>query len=106
MGRFVIVAYRPKPGKEEGLATAVEKHLRVLRSENLVTDKAAHVMRAADGTVVEVFEWFSAEAIEKAHASPAVQALWSEFAAVCDYVPLASLPEAQQMFAEFEAVSL
>jgi quinol monooxygenase YgiN len=104
MGRFVIVAYKPKPGKEEGLRAAVAKHLRVLREENLVTEREASVMRAADGTVIEVFEWLSAEAIAKAHGNPAVQALWGEFAAVCDYVPLASLNEAQQMFAEFEGV--
>jgi quinol monooxygenase YgiN len=106
MGRFVIVAYKPKAGKEQGLAAAVEKHLRVLREEDLVTDKEAYVMRAADGTVLEVFEWRSAEAIAKAHTLPSIQALWGEFAQVCDYVPLASLGEAQQMFAEFEGVSL
>ena len=60
-------------------------------------------MHAADGTVLEVFEWRSAEAIAQAHKSPAVQALWGEFASVCDYVPLASLAEAQQMFAEFNS---
>jgi hypothetical protein len=105
MGRFVIVAYKPKPGKAQGLAAAVKKHLRVLRAEKLVTGKEASIMRAADGTVVEVFEWLSLDAIAKAHSLPAVQALWGEFAAVCDYVPLASLGEAQQMFAEFESVS-
>lgn len=62
-------------------------------------------MRARDGTVVEVFEWRSAQAVEAAHTDPAVLALWAEFGAVCDYVPLASLAEAQRMFAEFEPVS-
>ena len=103
MGRFVIVAYKPKPGKHDALAAVVEKHLRVLSAENLVTDKAPYVMRAADGTVVEVFEWRSVDAISQAHNNPAVQALWGEFAAVCDYMPLANLAEAQQMFAEFDA---
>ena len=56
--------------------------------------------------MVEVFEWKSAEAIAAAHANPAVQALWGEFGAVCDYVPLTSLPEAHQMFAEFDSVDL
>ena len=103
MGRFVIVAFKPKPGQNDALAAVVAKHLRVLRSENLVTDKAPYVMHAMNGTVVEVFEWRSSEAIAAAHSSPAVQALWGEFAGVCDYVPLASLDEAQQMFAEFDA---
>jgi quinol monooxygenase YgiN len=106
MGQFVIVAYTPKPGKAEQLLAAVKKHLQVLRAEKLVTDKPAHVMRAANGTIVEVFEWRSPEAVKQAHGNPAVQALWAEFEAACDYTPLAKLAEAQQMFAEFQAVEL
>ena len=104
MGRFVIVAYAPKPGNEEALLELVKSHIGILRSEDLVTDRSASVMRAANGTLVEVFEWKSAAAIEQAHANPAVQKMWEEFAAVCDYVPLTQLGEAQQMFAEFDAV--
>jgi hypothetical protein len=61
-------------------------------------------MRAKDGTILEVFEWQSAEAIAQAHALPAVQALWGEFAATCDYRPLSSVAECQQLFAEFDPV--
>jgi hypothetical protein len=104
MGRFVIVAYAPKPGKDQGLLSAVQKHLTVLNQQGLVSDQPAHVLRAAVGTVVEVFEWRSAEVIQQAHHNPAVQALWAEFGAVCDYRRLAELAECQQMFAEFDAV--
>ena len=106
MGRFVIVAYKPKLGQEQRLEQVVAKHLSVLASEQLVTNRSAYVMRAKDGTLVEVFEWQSAEAIAKAHSNPNVQALWAEFGAVCDYVPLATLAESQQMFAEFDPVSI
>jgi quinol monooxygenase YgiN len=106
MGRFVIVAYSPKPGMADQVLAAVRKHLQVLRAEELVTDRPAYVMRAADGTVVEVFEWRSAEAIAKAHTTAAVQALWAEFGAACDYRPLSGLAECQQLFAEFEPVPL
>ncbi|MES1242189.1 MAG: hypothetical protein ABUT39_11265 [Acidobacteriota bacterium] len=106
MGRMVIVAYKPKPGKDSNLHAAVKKHLQVLRAEDLVTDREAFVMRALDGTVIEVFEWRSAEAIQAAHSNPAVHALWAEFGEACDYVPLASLGEAQQMFAEFDTLDL
>lgn len=106
MGRFVIVAYTPKAGKELQLLAAVRKHLKVLRAEQLVSDKPAYVMRAADGTLVEVFEWRSAEAVQQAHSNSAVQTLWAEFGAACDYTPLTKLAETHQMFAEFEAVEL
>lgn len=106
MGRVVIVAYRPKAGREEKLLAAVGKHLHVLRAEGLVTDRSAYVMRAADGTIVEVFEWQSAEAIQRAHGNPAVQALWAELGEACDYTPLDQLAEAHQLFAEFDAIPL
>ena len=106
MGRFVIVAYTPKPGKEQELLVAVRKHLRVLEEQELLTAKPAHVMRARDGSIVEVFEWRSAKAVRDAHGNPAVQALWAEFGAACDYTPLSNLAEAQEMFAEFDSVEL
>ena len=106
MGRFVIVAYKPKAGMEAELNAVVGKHLGVLVSERLVTEQSACVMRGKDGILVEVFEWRSAAAIASAHRNPAVVALWAEFAAVCDYVPLASLAESQQMFAEFDSAVL
>ena len=58
-------------------------------------------MQAADGTVLEVFEWCSSEAIDAAHRNPAVLALRAEFEAACEYVPLAALPDLQHPFSEF-----
>jgi len=105
MGRFVIAVYRPKAGHEQQLLAVVRKHAGVLRAEGLISDRPAHVMRAADGTVIEVFEWLSTAAIERAHGNPAVQALWAEFGEVCDYVPIASVAEAHHIFSEFEALA-
>lgn len=104
MGRFVIAAYSPKAGQQQALLKAVQKHLQILRAENLVTERPAYVMKSASGAIVEVFEWRSAEAIKQAHENPAVQDLWAEFGAVCEYTRLAGLPEAQDMFAEFDSV--
>ena len=101
MGRIVIVALRPKPGCEEALVELTTEHLPILKREGLVTDRPAVAMVAADGTVVEVFEWASKEAIEAAHANETVQALWRRYAEVCDYVPIAQVPEAADLFSEF-----
>lgn len=105
MGRFVIAAYKSKPGREEELLAIVRKHHGVLRAENLVSGKPPHVMRAGDGTIVEVFEWLSSEAVERAHANASVRALWAEFDAACDYVPIGRLAESQQIFSEFESLT-
>jgi hypothetical protein len=104
MGRFVIAAFRPRAGQRDALHEVVSRHWRVLRDEGLVTDRPGYSMRAADGTIVEVFEWRSPQAIEEAHRNAAVQALWAEFERVCEYVPLAELGEARDLFAEFDAL--
>jgi quinol monooxygenase YgiN len=104
MGRIVIVGYKPKPGKAEALRSLASTHVQRLRAEGLVTPREAIIMEASDGTIIEVFEWKSKEAIESAHQNPAVQALWKEFSDVCDYVPVASIAEAKQLFAEFSPV--
>ena len=104
MGRMVIVAYRPKPGKQQALETLMRHHHERLRAEGLVTDRLPALMRARDGTVLEVFEWLSAQAIAAAHNNAAVQQMWSEYAAVCDCVPVAEVPEAREAFAEFEPI--
>jgi len=106
MGRFVIAAFKPKPGMQRQLATAVEKHWRVLQSQSLVTERPRHAMEAEDGTIIEVFEWRSTETIEQAHNNPAVLALWAEFEVACEYVPLSSLPESQHPFSEFKPLAI
>jgi hypothetical protein len=104
--RLVIVAYRPKPGHEPVLIAEVRDHVHLLRSEGLATDRPATVMRAKDGAIIEVFEWASPAAIAEAHANPRVQAMWARFAAVSDIVPLNTLFESADLFAEFEPVDL
>ncbi|WP_229679050.1 hypothetical protein [Dyella caseinilytica] len=101
----MIVAYRPKPGREEDLDALVREHVPCLRALGLVTERPAQAMRAKDGTVVEVFEWANG-AIEAAHNSSRVADLWERFANTCDYVPLCELPEGAATFAEFEPIAL
>ena len=101
MGRIVIAAYRPKEGRNAELRELMRTHVLRLRQEGLVTDRASIVMEAADGTIVEVFEWKSKEAIEAAHSNAEVAKMWSEYSEVCEYVPIANVTEATQLFSEF-----
>ena len=105
MGRITIAVYRPKKGCEAELDELVKAHLPVLRKEGLVTDRLPVVMKAADQTVVEVFEWKSKEAILLAHSNTAVLKMWGSFNEVCEYLAPVSVPEFQNMFAEFEAAN-
>ncbi len=104
-GVCVIVAYRPKPGKESELLEVVRSRVPTLRKEDLVTDRAPTIMRARDGTIIEVSEWKSRDAIDAAHKNPIVLALWNKFFALCDCVPLQTVAETKEMFAGFEPVA-
>jgi hypothetical protein len=105
---IVIVAYKPKPGKEADLLQLTREHVPLLRSEGLATDHPVTACQAKDGTIVEVFEWADG-GVERAHTNPVVMKLWERYAAACDIVPLTSLtslPEASTMFASFTPLDL
>ncbi len=97
-GSIVIAAYRPRPGKEAALAELVRGHVERLRAIGLATERAPISATAADGTIVEMFEWVSEEAIAGAHAHPAVQAMWQEFEACCWYETPSNIADLQRMF--------
>ena len=104
MGQVSILCYRPKPGKDAQLLELAREHIPILRAQGLVTDREPYLMRAADGTLVEVFEWRSADAIEAAHANPEVGKLWQRYADLSDYVKLGDLAETRELFANFEPI--
>ena len=106
MGQMVIALFRPKPGKDADLLSCMRDHLPVLRAQGLATSRPSTVLRAADGTLLEVFEWVSQAAIDSAHTNPAVLALWERYAACCDYTTLNDLAEAKAMFPGFELVEV
>ena len=105
MGRVVIVAYKPKPGKEAALKELIKTHLPRLKQEGLVTDRESIIMEASDGTVIEVFEWLSDEAKKKAHKNPVVQQMWSEYAEVSDYIPIGDLDEGGRTFSDYKPLN-
>jgi len=102
MGSISVACYRPRPGCEDMLLDLVRDHLPPLRSQGLVTERASIVMRAADGTIIEVFEWVSQEAIAGAHSNPVVLELWKRFEAACWYETPSNIVEFQRMFSHFE----
>ncbi len=106
MGQFVIATYRPKSGKEEALKAALQGHVDVLRAEGLATAHPVIRMAAADGTLLEIFEWAQEDAVSQAQGNQAVQEIWRTLELLCDHVPLKSLDEAAERFAHFNALEL
>jgi quinol monooxygenase YgiN len=106
MSRIVIACYRPKAGQQEALRRLIRDHVATLRAIDLATARAPITMEAADGTILEVFEWVSADAIKAAHTHPTVLKMWEAFGAVCDYIPVAQVPEASQLFSDFTPIEV
>lgn len=104
MGVLSIACYRPKPGKEGDLEQLTREHVAILRDQRLVTDRKPILGRAKDGTIVEVFEWRSQEAIDSAHGNAEVLKLWGRYSEACDYVKLADVAESRDLFASLEPI--
>ena len=103
MGEMVIAMYRPHEGKDAELRELIARHMPALRAEGLVTDRPATLMRAGDGTYLEVFEW-KPGASSAAHTNPAVQAVWGPMMEVADFPALGDLAEAGGRFPHFEPI--
>ena len=101
MGKIVIATYKPKPGKEKILDRLVKDHVKVLRNYGFATLRTPMIMKAEDGTIVEVFEWISKQAIEEAKENKDVQEYWDQYKEVCDIIPVSQLIEANTSFSEF-----
>jgi hypothetical protein len=100
-GVIVIACYRPRPDCDAALLEVVQDHVPTLRRLGLATDRRHVMMRASDGTILEVFEWCSTDAINQAHNHPEVQQMWNRFNDVCFYEPPANLEECKQLFPGF-----
>ena len=103
-GSFVIVAYKPKPGKDEKLLEIVKNHIPVLLCQGLVEEQKSIILRSKNGTILECFEWKSVEAVEIAHKNQAVLDMWEDFDDACEYETLANLDECKNLFAGFERI--
>jgi hypothetical protein len=102
----VLALYRPHPGKDADLQRLIARHLPVLRRLELVTDRPGWLMRAQDGTYIEVFEWRTAESARLAHEHPEVAKVWEAMGEIADFPALESLAEAKERFSHFEPVAL
>src|SRR5262249_27311691 len=104
MAYTVIAAYRPKPGQAAELMALVREHVPILRQQGLATAAPPVVLRASDGTLLEILDWVPGEAGAGAHESAEVLALWERLGVACDYVKLGELPEATKLFPDFERI--
>ena len=105
-GIIALALYRPKEGKTEELKRILHNHIPTLREEVLITEREVIAFQAEDGTLIEVLEWRSEQAIEQAHQSVKVMAVWDQIGEVAELTSFSTLSEAQHPFPNFQPVSL
>lgn len=103
-GFVVICSFRPKAGKQDELLKLLRGHVPKLRALGLATGYPRTLMVAADGAIVEIFEWESEQASRSAHDHPEVQKIWKTIGELSEVIPLNSLVETQKPFAHFKQV--
>lgn len=102
MGLLCISSYRPLPGQEAAFTALLREHGPALKAAGLITDFPLVTGRAADGTILEIFEWKNEAAMEAAHDHPGVLAVWGRFEGLCEFRTLRDLSETARPFANFE----
>lgn len=99
----VIAMYKPHEGKDSELRTLIREHVPTLRRLELITDRPALLVRARDGTYLEIFEW---RQVGVAHEHPEVARIWEAMELVADFATLSGLDEASRNFPHFTPVTL
>lgn len=104
-GEVVMALYKPHTGKDGELTKLIARHVPLLRELDLVTERPTLLLRASNGTYVEIFEWVS-RASARAHDHPEVAEIWEAMGKVADFVSLDSLEESHKAFTHFAPVTL
>jgi len=72
--------------------------------EGLASGYPRTLLTAANGTVIEIFEWESEAAAQRAHDNPTVKKLWGQIAELAEFIPLSAVPESQKLFSPFKQI--
>ena len=102
---IVFAIYKPHKNKENELKKLIAKHVPILKSNNLITDRKPIVVQSKNGIYIEIFEWKSNHAVEEAHENPEVQKLWDEMGKISDFTNLESLEEVKDFFPQFKPIN-
>jgi hypothetical protein len=83
----------------------LQYHVPTLRKKGLVTERPELLLQAQDGTYIEIFEWVSEEAKNKAHELPSVMKdIWEKMMEIADFPTLSDLKESDTPFPSFKVV--
>ena len=105
ISEIVFAIYKPHENNEHELKELISKHVPILKTNNLITDRESILAQSNNGNYIEIFEWKSNDAIEEAHKNPEIQKLWDEMEKVCDFTNLESIEEVKDYFPQFTLIN-
>ena len=103
---IIFALYKPHQNKENELKNLILKHIPILKSNKLITNREPILVQSKNDIYIEIFEWKSNNAVEEAHENPEVQKLWNEMKKICDFTNLESIEEVRKYFPQFKLIGL
>jgi len=105
MGKVVFAIYKAFETKEKELLDLVKIHYAILLKQGIITYRPRIVLKAKNGEIIEIFEWNSQEALDKAHPNTEIAKLWKKFSEICTYQQMDTLLESKGIFQDFEPIA-
>lgn len=106
----VLAVYRVAEKVQPEFFQVIRDKREYFSRAGLMTPRAPILLRSniSREFLIDIFEWASNEAIERAHSDPLVQRLWARMAElwIDGGLHLSNLPESEESFAGFEPVEL
>lgn len=106
----VMAVYRVAVSKQTEMLRVIREKREYFSRVGYMTSRIPTLVRSPKNPefMIDIFEWSSEDAIEKAHADPVVRRLWSRMEElwIDGGLGLEKLPESEEAFAGFEAVDI
>ncbi len=106
----VLAVYRVAEKVQAEFFQVVKDKREYFLKAGLMTARVPIFLRSSGNPefLIDIFEWASAEAIERAHSDPVVQRMWARMAElwIDGGLHLSQLPESDESFAGFEPVEI
>ena len=105
MSTSIIVGYRPFPGRTDLVVSILLEIYEAMQRAGLITARRPWIMRSEDGNVVAAFEMTDQYSFAASEKLRDVSVLRARLMGVAERLPLASLAESGQPYAEFETTT-
>jgi len=101
----IIVGYRPFPGRTDLVVSILLEIYEAMQRAGLITARRPWIMRSEDGNIVAAFEMTDQYSFSASEKLREVSVLRARLMGVAERLPLASLAESEQPYAEFETTT-